>query len=160
MTRITTIVEIDAPPSLVRSLFLDFSSLREYHSGHFGSITITETKAATSTNGDQLSIGDKLRINAGGMNFKAVICENTAKRFAWRGGLEHVMIGEHSFWFEDSTAIPGGTRLVHGEVFTGGLVSIFKPFMKVDEKQMSPGFEKFNQDIKKWAEAKKGEKQI
>lgn len=159
MATVTTIVEIAAPPALVRSLFLDFDSYPQWHSGHFKAINILKSAVPhpSPPAGEKLKVGDKLRISlAEGMKFKATVTENTAQRFVWLGGLPGVVAGEHFFQFGESTSVPGGTTLTHGETFNGGLVTICKPFMNKEKHQTSPNFERFNADLKKWAEKKHG----
>lgn len=162
MTTVTTKVDIAAPPDLVRSLFLDFPAISKWHTGHFKAITVLDSAATNVTTnpsssvGEKLKVGDRLRISlSDGMSFKATVVENTALRFAWKGGWSHVVIGEHSFQFEPSTLTPGGTTLTHAETFTGGLVSLCRPFLKDDKAKTSPGFERFNVDIKRRAEQSK-----
>lgn len=161
MATVTTIVDIAAPPALVRSIFLDFNAYSQWHTGHFKAIEITKSAASQpgAFAGEKLINGDKLRIClADGMKFKATVTENSPQCFAWLGGFTGVVVGEHFFHFDASTSVPGGTTLRHGETFTGGLVSIAKPFMNKEKHQTSPNFEKFNADLKRRAEKKNQER--
>ena len=77
---------------------------------------------------------------------------NTAEEFKWIGSLPGVFSGAHSFRFEPSRTIPGGTHLVQSEDFTGVLSFTMKPSKKSGQHNLE-GFEKYNQDLKARAES-------
>lgn len=86
---------------------------------------------------------------------------NTPSEFSWRGALpqpfECLGVGDHTFRFEASEKIPGGTKFVHGEVFTGFMAALMSLPMGLG-KNTGPGFEGFNADLKRKAEEEGGVK--
>ncbi|KAF2995696.1 hypothetical protein E8E13_003417 [Curvularia kusanoi] len=107
-------IDIAAPPSAVRAKFLDFASLPTYT--HFFE-SITSPHPGTS-----LSKGDVVDVKlADSPSFKGAIQTNTPTLFQWTGSLPFVFTGTHSFRFEPSVEIPGGTLFVQEEVFSGAL---------------------------------------
>lgn len=68
----------------------------------------------------------------------------------WRGSIPYLLKGDHYFRFEASKTTPGGTTFEHGEDFSGVLAAPFAWFGT--GAKAGPGFEKFNEDLKKEAE--------
>ena len=67
-----------------------------------------------------------------------------------------IFLGEHSFRFEPSKTIPGGTTFTQHEVFTGPFSFIMGDNMAGRlagiHKTSTEGWAKYNQDLKKWCE--------
>ncbi|KAL3495918.1 hypothetical protein BJX62DRAFT_232805 [Aspergillus germanicus] len=155
MTRISTSIEINAPPAVVREKFLDFPSIPTYTSGFVGSITPTPAKDPHT-----LVPGDKLACVMGNMNFAPVVVRNEPAIFSWRGSVPFVFTGEHMFRFEEipPTTQSGvsTTRLVHEESFSGLLAGImgegWMSSLSALRGDSIKGFEGFNADFKRWVE--------
>ncbi|KAL2812597.1 hypothetical protein BJX63DRAFT_432494 [Aspergillus granulosus] len=150
MVLLTTSIEINAPPAVVREKFLDFPSLPTYTTGFVHSITPTPAKPPHT-----LVPGDKLACVMGDMKFSPVVVRNDSTIFSWRGSLPGVFTGEHMFKFE---GIEGGakTKLVHEEEFGGLLAGImgdgWMGSLSAMRGNTLKGFEGFNADFKKWVE--------
>ncbi|KAL2844592.1 hypothetical protein BJY01DRAFT_248101 [Aspergillus pseudoustus] len=150
MILLTTSIEINAPPAVVREKFLDFPSIPKYTTGFVHSITPTPAKPPAS-----LIPGDKLACVMGNMNFSPIVVENEPSIFSWRGSLPGVFTGEHVFRFEE---LDGGkrTRLVHEEKFNGLLAGLMGEGWMSSLSSLKgntlKGFEGYNQDFKRWVE--------
>jgi hypothetical protein len=85
----------------------------------------------------------------GGMTFKPVVLKFDApKEFRWRGklGVKGIFDGEHYFILEEAGA--NRTRFIHGENFSGILVSLMKGALEKTRQ----GFILMNQSLKKECE--------
>jgi hypothetical protein len=64
--------------------------------------------------------------------------------------------GEHSFTFEPSKTTPGGTTFTQKEEFTGGFSFVMGEGFLAKKIGMPEktrrGWQKYNQDLKKWCE--------
>jgi hypothetical protein len=77
--------------------------------------------------------------------------------FTWRGNIPLLFGGDHSFRFEASETVSGGTTFTQEERFYGVLGFLMgENFIAkragFREKTLK-GWERFNQDLKKWCEA-------
>ncbi|KAI1301101.1 hypothetical protein F5Y03DRAFT_408048 [Xylaria venustula] len=136
-------IEIARSPALVRQVLTDFAHFHEWCQGPVKAVQPLAP-------GDRIDVGDKLKVSfGGGISLTAEITENSPTEFKWRGGLPGLVIGEHSFRFEESKITPGCTTFVNSEAFTGLLSRISGG----SHKGPSPGFEKFNQSLKLKAES-------
>ena len=113
---LTTAITIEAPPSVVRAVLLNFPSYPEWNPF----ITRIESPIPSPPPGTQL------KVLAANTSFDSVIVENTPERFSWRGKLfaEWLFNGYHYFEFGPFGDIGenGETqscKLVHGEEFGG-----------------------------------------
>ena len=112
---IATSIEIAAPPTRVWEVLTDFPAHAEWN------------PFITSIAGP-LTVGGRLEIfvqppGGRGMRFKPrLLAADPARELRWRGKLllPGLFDGEHRFRLE---AVPGGTRLHHGERFSGLLVA-------------------------------------
>lgn len=68
----------------------------------------------------------------------------------WRGSIPYLLKGDHFFRFEASKITPGGTAFEQGEDFSGVLAAPFAWFGT--GAKAGPGFERFNEDLKREAE--------
>ncbi|KAL3461549.1 hypothetical protein BJX64DRAFT_289162 [Aspergillus heterothallicus] len=150
MILLTSSIEINASPAVVREKFLDFPSIPKYTTGFVHSITPTPAKAPHT-----LVPGDKLSCVMGNMTFNPIVVDNDPAIFSWRGSLPGVFTGEHIFRFE---GIEGGarTRLVHEEKFNGLLAGLMGDGWMSSLSSLKgntlKGFEGYNEDLKRWVE--------
>ncbi|KAH3664336.1 hypothetical protein WICMUC_005721 [Wickerhamomyces mucosus] len=149
---VNTEVEINAPPSKVREILLDFKTYNDWNT------LIRDPKIEKSSSNSQdpfkLIKGDVLKfffIPLNGTGYP-VVETNTEQEFSWLGVGGHRLIfsGLHFFKFK---SIDDGkkTILVHGEDFTGLLVGPFKWF-KGGEKEVEKGYTQLSNVIKQRAE--------
>jgi hypothetical protein len=142
---ISTNIVIQAPPSVVRSVFFDFSKYPDWNP-FITSLKTTETASA----------GDKIEFVANGRPITSTVYENTPERFSWIGlmGSEWLLKGHHYYEFEPYGDLgpdgeTTGCRFVQGENFSGILCLLFFLIRGAAEK----GFEGMNKGLKERAEA-------
>jgi hypothetical protein len=145
MPQIHTSVIINASPSRVRRVFLDFPSFPLWNP--FLSV---ETPVASPP------AGTKLTINANGHVFKPRVIENSAERFSWVGLLfsRWIFEGHHFFEFEPfgGEGLDGETascKFVHREKFRGLFSWLILFLIRKDTEK---GFIAMNVALKKQAE--------
>ncbi|CAI9636052.1 hypothetical protein GT037_001080 [Alternaria burnsii] len=145
---VTASIDIASPPETVRAKFLDFASLSKYHKGFFTSLSPL----------GPVESGNKIRVVfSSGQQMDAPIEHNTLKSFAWTGSIPLLFTGTHSFAFEPSSTIPGGTKFTQEEVFSGALAflmgeNVVARHFGFPEKTRR-GWEGYNNDLKAWCEA-------
>ncbi|CAG5145233.1 uncharacterized protein ALTATR162_LOCUS1677 [Alternaria atra] len=144
---VTASIDIASPPESVRAKFLDFASLPKYHKGFFTSISPL----------GPVESGNKIRVVfASGQTIDASIEHNTPISFAWTGSLPYVFTGTHSFTFEPSNTIPGGTKFTQEEVFSGALAFIMGENVIARQfgfpEKTKKMWEGYNEDLKAWCE--------
>ncbi|KIN07537.1 hypothetical protein OIDMADRAFT_16196 [Oidiodendron maius Zn] len=149
---ITTQIEIARPPSEVRKIFFDFENYPSWHGGMIKSIAPLPSSTSDT---DPLSPSQKLHCVFEKFVFDAIITENSGTTFQWRGPPVQGVTGLHSFAFEESKVTPGGTTFKHFESFTGFPAFLLQPWLL--GKEIKVGFEGFNRDLKKKAEAETSE---
>ncbi|PVH99097.1 hypothetical protein DM02DRAFT_615289 [Periconia macrospinosa] len=157
MQLISTTIEIAAPPEAVREKFLDFPSWPKFQrqGGWFISIAPSNSNNAPK----DLEPNDTLDVTIQIGSLNPTILENTPTVFQWGGtGLMGTFNGAHAFRFKPSTTTPGGTTFVHEEEFTGAMTwligeGVIAKGVGMREKTKA-GFEGFNEDFKKWCEAR------
>jgi hypothetical protein len=137
METIATEILVAAPPSRVWQILVDFAS-HEAWDPFLASIEGTP------------AVGERLRVRfRQGMTFRPRVtaCE-AERRLEWLGslGVRGLFDGRHRFELE---AVEGGTRLRHGEQFTGILVPLLRRMLA----DTARGFDAFNHAIKERAEA-------
>lgn len=109
MKSIRTTRVIDAPPAKV------FAALSDFSTWHAWNPVIPKIRG-------EARVGSpvKFRIVIPGLLPLSLAAKMTSvepdRRLGWTGGLKNVMVGEHFFELEPHGE---GTRLVHGEDFTG-----------------------------------------
>jgi hypothetical protein len=86
-----------------------------------------------------------------------VLKYNTDKVFAWTGSIPLLFTGTHSFYFEPSTSIHGGTKFIQEEVFSGALGflmggNVVAKQIGLSEKTRK-GWEEYNKNLKGWCES-------
>ncbi|KAL1800628.1 hypothetical protein ACET3X_000970 [Alternaria dauci] len=145
---VTASIDIASSPENVRAKFLDFASLSKYHNGFFASLS--PLGAAES--------GNKIRVVfSSGQKMDAPIEHNTPKSFAWTGSIPLLFTGTHSFAFEPSSTIPGGTKFTQQEVFSGALAFLMGENVVARQfgfpEKTKRGWEGYNEDLKAWCEA-------
>ena len=122
---VTTSITIEAPPSVVRAVLLNFPSYPEWNPF----ITRIESPIPSPPPGTQI------KVLAANTSFDPVIVENTPERFSWRGKLfaEWVFNGHHYFEFGPfgdmgENGETESCKLVHGEEF-GGILAFLISFV-------------------------------
>ncbi|KAH6951839.1 hypothetical protein DER45DRAFT_577181 [Fusarium avenaceum] len=136
--------EIEAPVDVVKSLFKDFASFKEWS-------TWSIDPAVSSKKVDDLLPQDKLSVNIEGLSFTATLLRNEPDVFEWAGGLQPLLLGEHMFSWRPSTKTPGGTTFIQNEKWRGLLTFLWKPNWFMGKKTRK-SFEGFNAELKKEAE--------
>ena len=146
--------------------FLDWSQLPKYHAnGFFKKIeqkNPSEELIAGAILHNTLEIGEfdatvrvwlpltKLK------NDSDIYQENSPTKFAWGGGIKGVFNGEHSFHFEPSQSISGGTLFTQREEFTGAFSFVMGENFVAKKMGMPAkthaGWKKYNEDLKRWCE--------
>lgn len=143
MTKISSSILIDAPPSKVKELFFDFESYPSWNS------------FVTSIKGNSQEVGSILEVEilppgSSKQQFKPKIVENSDTKFGWVGvlGSEYIFKGYHQYEF---ISVENGTRtkLVQSEDFSGFL-SV--PLLYLVKDSTLKGFENLNDDLKKKVE--------
>ena len=136
---IKTSIHISAPPEIVWEVLTAFSDYENWN------------PFITNVEGDFI-VGEKVKINAGGMKFKPkVLVYDTNQEVKWVGKLflKGLFDGEHSFVLIDNG--DGSTTFRHEESFSGILVGLFKKKLDTETTQ---GFIDMNNRLKALAEAK------
>ncbi|KAF4637090.1 hypothetical protein G7Y89_g996 [Cudoniella acicularis] len=136
---ISTSVEIGSPPEVVRKVFLDFSTHQEWHDGIFKKLT-------PLSENDPLAVGTPIHCSLEGMEFEAMITENSPTCFQWQGPPVMGITGLHSFLFEPSKVVKGGTTFTQKEEFSGAISFLMQPWLL--GSKLNAGFQKFNADLK------------
>ncbi|KXH55380.1 hypothetical protein CSAL01_11314 [Colletotrichum salicis] len=138
-------IEIQAPPSAVRSVFLEFSEYNQW--SQKWAFEPTEPGKDPS----DLKDGDKIKVDMGGMAFSPVIMENTTETLQWVGSIPLLFTGKHEFWFNPSEQNSGGTKFIQVEEFRGLLAFLMAPRWGFRQKTLV-GWNQFNEDLKKEVE--------
>lgn len=143
---ITTTITIEAPPSVVRAVILNFPSYREWNPF----ITRFESPIPSPPPGTQV------KVLAANIPFGPVIMENTPERFSWRGKVfaKWFLNADHYLEFgpfgdmgaNDETQ---SCKLVHGEEFTGILAFLVQISFS---RMMGRWFNNMNKACKERAE--------
>ena len=141
MAIIETSINIAATPSRVWQVLLDFPGYPEWN-------PFIRSISGSVSAGRKL----KIRVEPPGrraMSFRPVILVADPEReLRWRGKVlvPGIFDGEHYFRLEPHGS---GTRLVHGEGFTGILLPLMRSALRATEE----GFRAMNEALKKRAEA-------
>ncbi|MEI5583551.1 MULTISPECIES: SRPBCC domain-containing protein [unclassified Agromyces] len=140
-TTITTTIHIAADPDTVWTVLTDFASYSEWN-------PFMSRVEGTPEVGSRLVI--RLSPAGGrGMTFKpTVLAAAPGRELRWLGklGFGGLFDGEHFFLLDRDG--DGGTRMTHGEKFSGILVSL----MGGATKNADDGFDAFNRALKDRAE--------
>lgn len=134
---------INAPPAVVYSILMDFSS---YPSWNPLVVKLEGTPEVGQTIEAHVKLGERPAAV-----FKPKVLKNEAdKEFRWVGAVlfEWIFRGEHYFTVEETA---GGCELVHGEMFSGILDGLMQ---KMYGDDVRTSFEAFNEAMKMRAEAK------
>jgi hypothetical protein len=147
MARIDTAITINAPPSLVRKVFLDFPRHPEWDPW-FTTIESPVTSPPPGT---------RIKFTIRNYTVEPVVSENTPERFSWVGNLfaDWIFGGEHCFDFEPlgDMGENGETiscKLCQYETFRGLLSWLILFFIREMTEQ---GFNEMNVALKKKAES-------
>jgi hypothetical protein len=140
-TTITSTIDIDTDPDTVWTVLTDFASYSDWNPFMSRVEGIPE-------------VGSKLLVRltppgGGGMTFKpTVLAATPGRELRWLGklGWGGLFDGEHFFVLEPRA--DGGTRMTHGETFSGILVSL----MGGTTRNAGEGFDAFNLALKHRAE--------
>jgi hypothetical protein len=160
---VTASIDIASPPESVRAKFLDFASLPKYHKEFFTSISplgpvesgnkIRVVFASGQTIDASIEVGDYQTLVE---HHLRQLQHNTPISFAWTGSLPFVFTGTHSFTFEPSNTIPGGTKFTQEEVFSGALAFIMGENVIARQfgfpEKTKRMWEGYNEDLKAWCE--------
>lgn len=155
MPSIYTSIEIAAPPSAVRAVFLDFDNLPSWTTF----IKLIEPYDPTNQqtkNPAALLAGSKLHIVMPAIEMYPTLLVNSPTHFKWQGklwGLPGIFTGEHEFRFEESKVNVGGTTFVHAEQFWGVLPRLLLADGSKALKDVEESYGKFNADVKARVEA-------
>ncbi|ORX40179.1 hypothetical protein BD324DRAFT_616684 [Kockovaella imperatae] len=150
---------INAPPHVVREVFLDFERIPTWHNQRpfFESIQVT---GPSRLNGSECQKGDKMAVKIPGMNFTPTVQENEPENFRWLGSLPYILTGPHDFFFRpDPSGDANKTLFRQEENFTGLLSFMFDNPNSTRGKGTIEGWQRFNEDIKKEAERVWADKQ-
>ena len=134
---IKTSIIINATPPEIWKVLINFSAYENWN------------PFIRSVDGD-FKVGNKIKINAGGMNFKPevlVFDENKEIRWIGRLFMKGIFDGEHSFRIignNDNTS-----TFKHEEIFKGLLVGLFRKKLNSETRQ---GFLSMNAQLKKLVE--------
>ncbi|KAK6457477.1 uncharacterized protein RJT20DRAFT_23607 [Scheffersomyces xylosifermentans] len=128
MTSISTEIEINAPPAVVRKHFLNFENHANWNP-FFVKVAVYKKKEANAVDiqpGDQLHIDIKPK-GKSPMAIYPTVNVNTEEEFSWTGTLIFAWLfsGTHKFEFVPET-VAGvvKTKLLHSETFGGILVPL------------------------------------
>ncbi|KAL3427875.1 hypothetical protein PVAG01_01384 [Phlyctema vagabunda] len=150
MQKITTSIEIAAPPSVVRAKLLEFP----LPIALIQRVRVPSGKACADLQpGERVEI--EFRVSASRtttMTMSPVVRTNGAASFSWVAGIRFVFQSEHIFRFEPVAATSGAgeaTRFVHEETFTGLWASVLMGHHVVarllgQRKPLEDGFVVFN----------------
>jgi len=134
---IKTSIDISASPETVWNVLTNFSEYENWN------------PFLKSVEGD-FYVGNKVKINAGGMKFKPkVLVYNRNQEIRWIGNflVKGLFDGEHSFVIIDNG--DGTSTFKQEEKFSGILVGLFK---KKLDSETKPGFEEMNKKLKELSE--------
>lgn len=150
MPSIHTDITINAPPSIVRTAFLDFPSYPTWNT------FITQLVPSDPA----LSSGSTLKFRAGGRDIESKLVENTPDTFNWIGVLlgGWLFQGHHYFKFEPFGEVgengeTRGCKLLQYEEFSGIAAWLLLAFIR---KETERGFIEMNKGLKVKAEAMVG----
>ena len=141
MKRIETDIEIDASPSEVWRILMDFASYPEWN-------PFIQRMAGDAAEGAPLEVFLQLPEGRGMSINPHVLVAKSDRELRWRGKVlvRGVFDGEHYFILE---VLDGGrTRFLHGERFTGLLV----PFFSGVIRSAAEGFKQMNVAFKERVE--------
>lgn len=143
MRRIETDATIDAPPERVWATLTDFASMADWNP------FITRAQG-TPREGERLSIRVEPPGKSAATFTPTVVTAQAPRELRWRGTLPvpGLFVGEHYFLLEPLPDA-GGTRLTHGETFSGLLVPLMGGMLDATEQ----GFERMNAALKTRVEA-------
>lgn len=141
LVTVSTLIEADAEE--VWNVLLDFDRYPEWSLG----LRIQGAPV----------VGEKLRVGLGGGTGgirPTVVTVDPMREFAWLGrlGLPRIIDGRHFFRLAPSTG--GATEFTHGEVYSGLLVTVLKPFLRGQEQGTQ--YESFNVQLKRRVETLAG----
>jgi hypothetical protein len=144
MLEIKTAIDIAAPPAAVWAVLADFSRHTEWNP------TLVEM-SGEAREGARVRVVIKMA-NGKRQVFKPVVTVfRPNEELRWRGALPipGLFVGEH--YFRLAPAAGGGTRVDHGEIFSGLLVPLMRRTLEADARQ---GFAAMNRALKARAEAR------
>ncbi|KAJ5138759.1 Polyketide cyclase/dehydrase [Penicillium bovifimosum] len=142
---ISSTIEIDAPPSKVRELLLNFSAYPEWHTEWLKSIKVQDSTKTSK----ELVWGDKIEINIQNFKFVAEIRENTESLFSWQGPPVLTIAGLYKFHMEPANG-GASTVFTQTEDPKGLLAFIMSPSLLGNKVRAN--FDIFLRDLKARAE--------
>lgn len=143
MKALKTSIKIDAAPSVVWGVLMDFENYSKWNPFV---ISIKGKAEVSSYLENKLQLSEKKT-----MVFKPkVLVFDENKEFRWKGKMfvNGLFDGEHYFLLEKTA--DGNTQLIHGENFTGVFGDIIFKMIKEDTLK---GFEKMNKALKATVES-------
>ncbi|KAH6672697.1 hypothetical protein F5X68DRAFT_235783 [Plectosphaerella plurivora] len=144
----TATIEILAPPSTVRSIFMNFKNFSTWQD------VFTITPSASQAPSD-LKKDDSVRVTIRNFPFNPTVESNTPESFVWVGSVPVLLYGTHHFIFAPSEKNPGGTTFTQREDFQGLAAVACWPWRSTFKP--SEAWEAFNESLKKEAERVAGE---
>ncbi|KAH8894142.1 hypothetical protein GQ53DRAFT_793115 [Thozetella sp. PMI_491] len=136
--------EIKASPDHVRSVFSDFSRMKQWSQWD-----IQPADASKSSTG--FKAGDRLKVDLNFIKLQPILLENSEETFQWDGGLYPIFAGKHTFTWTPSEKLPGGTTFTQREEFRGLLAFMMSSWLSF-RKSTLVNWDQFNADLKKEAE--------
>lgn len=143
MTTLETEIRIEAAPEQVWAVLMDF---KHYAGWNPFLISVEGKPVVGSLLTNQIRLNEKKQ-----MQFKPEVLKVEENReFRWKGKafVKGLFDGEH--YFKLTPQDDGSTLLVHGESFSGLLLSIFMKMIAEDTKK---GFEAMNKALKQRVES-------
>ncbi|KAG8995337.1 hypothetical protein FRB94_009284 [Tulasnella sp. JGI-2019a] len=136
----------------VREVYFNFPLYAEWCREHISDISCTSPYPSTSNSSALVSWppkGATVKLSVKGLTVNNEVLESRADYVSWvgsAGGVPGVFTSLNSFGFESSTIIPGGTRFVKTETFSGALAWMMRP--SVGGKNLEASQEKFLANLK------------
>ncbi|KAI9148169.1 hypothetical protein HJFPF1_11994 [Paramyrothecium foliicola] len=107
--KVSTSIEIAAPPAAVRSVFMNFASYSQWQPGW--SITTHDVNKKPS----ELRASDKLKVTMHGFTHNPTVVDNDEASFSWVGWLPGILKGTHHFRFTPSKINTAHTTFIQEE---------------------------------------------
>ncbi|KAK9382650.1 uncharacterized protein V2V93DRAFT_160707 [Kockiozyma suomiensis] len=147
MSEISTEITIDAAPSKVREIFLDFASHKDWNP-LLTSIEVYKGETSAPA-GSQLKVQLEIPGKSPMVMYPTVL-ENSEQVLKWKGNVlfDSIFAGEHYFAYSPSED-GSKTKFVQGEKFSGITSRLFMAFFA---KSTEEGFVSLNEALKKKAE--------
>ncbi|ORX38436.1 hypothetical protein BD324DRAFT_620867 [Kockovaella imperatae] len=135
---------IEAPPRVVREVWLDFPHLSDWHDGSFWKNI--ELTAPEKSNGLDAVPGDEVKCTMPSMTFKCNVAVNQPDHFRWANSVPLMGSAGHDYYFMSVPGEANRTRFVQHEDITGAMGLIMG--MMGTKESSNKGWKKINEDLK------------